>query len=88
MHIIFNEDHYLDNTSVPIDLNQEPADLVILSFSDSDLNAFANAWKKTLGDFGRESVPTLRLANIKQLTHNYLLIPTLKKQSPNLKVFL
>ena len=41
MHIIFNEDHYLDNTSVPIDLNQEPADLVILSFSDSDLNAFA-----------------------------------------------
>ncbi len=44
MHIIFNEDHYLDNTSVPIDLNQEPADLVILSFSDSDLNAFANAW--------------------------------------------
>ena len=70
MHIIFNEDHYLDNTSVPIDLNQEPADLVILSFSDSDLNAFANAWKKTLVDFGRESVPTLRLANIKQLTHN------------------
>ena len=70
MHIIFNEDHYLDNSSVPIDLNQEPADLVILSFSDSDLNAFANAWKKTLGDFGRESVPTLRLANIKQLTHN------------------
>ena len=71
MHIIFNEDHYLDNSSVPIDLNQEPADLVILSFSDSDLNAFANAWKKTLVDFGRESVPTLRLANIKQLTHNF-----------------
>ena len=70
MHIIFNEDHYLDNTSVPIDLNQEPADLVILSFSDSDLNAFANAWKKTLVNFGRESVPTLRLANIKQLAHN------------------
>ena len=43
MHIIFNEDHYLDNTSIPVDLNQEPADLVILSFSDSDLNAFANA---------------------------------------------
>ena len=64
MHIIFNEDHYLDNSSVPIDLNQEPADLVILSFSDSDLNAFANAWKKTLGDFGRKSVPTLRLSLI------------------------
>ena len=26
--------------------------------------------EKNLGDFGRESVPTLRLANIKQLTHN------------------
>ena len=70
MHIVFNEDHYLDNASVPIDLKQEPADLVILSFSDSDLNAFANAWKKTLRDFGKASVPTLRLANIKQLTHN------------------
>jgi len=70
MHIVFNEDHYLDNASVPIDLKQEPADLVILSFSDSDLNAFANAWKKTIRDFGKTSVPTLRLANIKQLTHN------------------
>ena len=70
MHIVFNEDHYLDNASVPIDLKQEPADLVILSFSDSDLNAFANAWKKTIRDFGKTSVPTLRLANLKQLTHN------------------
>ena len=70
MHVIFNEDHYLDDASVPIDLNQRPADLIILSFSDSDLNAFANAWKKTLRDFGKDSIPTLRLANIKQLTHN------------------
>ena len=77
MHIIFNEDHYLDNSSVPVDLNQEPADLVILSFSDSDLNAFANAWKKTLGDFGRESVPTLRLANIKPVSYTHLTLPTI-----------
>ena len=69
MHVIFNEDHYLDDANVPIDLNQRPADLIILSFSDSDLNAFANAWKKTLRNFGKESIPTLRLANIKQLTH-------------------
>ena len=70
MHVIFNEDHYLDDANVPIDLNQRPADLIILSFSDSDLNAFANARKKTLRDFRKESIPTLRLANIKQLTHN------------------
>ena len=65
MHIIFNEDHYLDNTSVPIDLNQEPADLVILSFSDSDLNAFANAWKKTLVDFGREVCSNIKTSKYK-----------------------
>jgi len=69
MHIIFNEDHYLDNAKVPTDLKQEPADLIILSFSDSDLTAFAAAWKKTRGDYGK-NLPSLRLANIKNLTHN------------------
>ena len=44
--------------------------------------------EKTLVDFGRESVPTLRLANIKQLTHNLSIDTYIEKQSPNLKVFL
>ena len=69
MHIVFNEEHYLDNAKTPIDLKQEPADIVILSFSDSDLTAFASAWKKTRSDYG-ENLPSLRLANIKDLTHN------------------
>ena len=69
MHIVFNEEHYLDNAKTPVDLKQDPADIIILSFSDSDLTAFASAWKKTRRDYG-ENLPSLRLANIKDLTHN------------------
>jgi len=41
-----------------------PADLVVLSFSDSDLAAFAAGWRR-----GRTSLPSLRLANLVALRH-------------------
>ena len=41
MHIVFRESHGLEETATPVDLGQDPADLVMLSFSDSDLAAFA-----------------------------------------------
>ena len=41
MHVVFRESHGLEETAVPVDLAQDPADLVMLSFSDSDLAAFA-----------------------------------------------
>ena len=44
MHVLFREKHGLDETAIPIDLKQEPADLVFLSYSDSDLNSFAEGW--------------------------------------------
>ncbi len=37
MHVIFRETHGMEETAIPQDLGQEPADLVVLSFSDSDL---------------------------------------------------
>ena len=40
MHVLFVERHGLEETEIPIDLDQSPADLVVLSFSDSDLGAF------------------------------------------------
>ena len=46
MHVVFREAQGLEETDVPMDLGQSPADLVVLSFSDSDLGAFSEGWKK------------------------------------------
>ena len=65
MHVVFRESHGLEEAdSTPVDLGQSPADLVVLSFSDSDLGAFAEGWHH-----GKEGLPTLRLANLTALRH-------------------
>jgi cobaltochelatase CobN len=64
MHVIFRESVGLEETATPVDLGQDPADLVVLSFSDSDLAAFAAGWRR-----GRAKLPSLRLANLIALRH-------------------
>ncbi|WP_425040228.1 cobaltochelatase subunit CobN [Primorskyibacter sp. S187A] len=64
MHVVFRESHGLEETETPTDLGQSPADLVVLSLSDSDLGAFAAGWHR-----GRDALPSLRLANIAALKH-------------------
>ena len=64
MHVVFRESHGLEETAVPFDPAQEPAELVVLSFSDSDLGAFAAGWQR-----GRASLPSLRLCNLVALRH-------------------
>ncbi len=67
MHVVFRESHGLEETETPVDLGQSPADLVVLSFSDSDLGAFAAGWHRGGGPEGR--MPSLRLANLAALRH-------------------
>ncbi|NCU20986.1 cobaltochelatase subunit CobN, partial [Candidatus Falkowbacteria bacterium] len=67
MHVIFRESHGLEETGAPVDLGQSPADLVVLSFSDSDLGAFAAGWHRGGGPVG--GLPGLRLANLSALRH-------------------
>jgi cobaltochelatase CobN len=67
MHVVFRESHGLEETETPTDLGQSPADLVVLSFSDSDLGAFAAGWHRGGGPEGR--MPSLRLANLASLKH-------------------
>ncbi|NOD29946.1 cobaltochelatase subunit CobN [Ruegeria atlantica] len=67
MHVVFRESHGLEETETPTDLGQSPAELVVLSFSDSDLGAFAAGWHRGGGPEGR--MPTLRLANLTALKH-------------------
>src|SRR5215475_245210 len=64
MHVVSRESHGLEETATAVDLGQDPADLVVLSFSDSDLSAFAAGWRR-----GRKSLPSLRLANLAALRH-------------------
>ena len=64
MHVVFRESHGLEETDTPFDLGQDPADLVVLSFSDSDLGAFAAGWHRAAG-----GLPTVRMANLVALRH-------------------
>ncbi len=77
MHIIVREQTGLEEEAVAEDLGLSPADVVLLSFSDSDLNALAAAWKKGQANnkteqrkkTGNTTQPTLRLANLARLRH-------------------
>jgi cobaltochelatase CobN len=68
MHVVFRESHGLEETETPFDVGQDPADLVVLSFSDSDLGAFTAGYER-MRRMGNTAQPTVRLANIIALKH-------------------
>ena len=64
MHLLAIPSTSLDETETAVDLGQTPADIMALSFSDSDLSALAAAWRAS-----PEALPSLRLASLKKLRH-------------------
>ncbi|WP_157015357.1 cobaltochelatase subunit CobN [Mesorhizobium xinjiangense] len=64
MHILATSSASLDDLVEPVDLRQEPADIVVLSFTDSDLAALAAAWRAD-----RDALPSLRIAALRDLRH-------------------
>jgi len=64
MHLLATKAASLDEADQAIDLGQTPAEIVLLSFSDSDLSAAAAAWQRKPAE-----LPTLRLASLKRLRH-------------------
>jgi hypothetical protein len=64
MHVLATELATLEEADVAVDLGQSPADIVVLSFSDSDLSALAAAWRREA-----DLLPTMRLASLKRLKH-------------------
>ncbi|SMG14560.1 cobaltochelatase subunit CobN [Paracoccus sp. J56] len=64
MHVVFRESRGLEETEVPTDPGQSPAELIALSYSDSDLGAFAAGWHRASG-----GLPSLRLCNLSALRH-------------------
>src|SRR5690606_37816692 len=64
MHLLATSSASLDDLVEPVDLRQAPAEMVALSFTDSDLAGIAAAWNAD-----RERLPSLRLANLRDLRH-------------------
>ena len=64
MHLLATSSASIDDLVEPIDLRQPPGDIVILSFADSDLAGLAVAWAEQ-----RDILPTVRLANLRDLRH-------------------
>lgn len=64
MHLLATSSASLDDLVEPVDLRQSPAEMVALSFTDSDLAGIAAAWEA-----GAESLPSLRLAPLRELRH-------------------
>ncbi|HEU0146730.1 MAG TPA: cobaltochelatase subunit CobN [Bradyrhizobium sp.] len=64
MHLLATSGADIDDLEQAVDLAQSPAEVVVLSFSDSDLSALAEAWKMASSE-----LPSLRLASLKSLKH-------------------
>jgi cobaltochelatase CobN len=64
MHLLTTTSTSFDDMVEPVDLGQPPGDVVVLSFADSDLAALASAWWAE-----RDLLPSVRLANLRDLRH-------------------
>lgn len=64
MHLLATTGADLDDLEQAVDLAQSPAEIVVLSFSDTDLSALAEAWTAS-----SDELPSLRLASLKRLKH-------------------
>ena len=64
MHLLATTSASIDDLVEPVDLRQPPGDICILSFADSDLAGLAVAWAVQ-----RDILPTVRLANLRDLQH-------------------
>ena len=65
MHLLRTDARSMDDTAQAVDLEQTPAPLVFLSFTDADLGSLASAWEAD------PQLPALRLASLAQLKHPY-----------------
>lgn len=66
MHLLKATAGAVQDGSEPVDLEQTPGDIVVLTSADTEIAGLARA-KAALGD----DVPSLRLANLLQLGHNF-----------------
>ncbi|MCX8502424.1 MAG: cobaltochelatase subunit CobN [Beijerinckiaceae bacterium] len=80
MHLLRAETVTLDQSAEAVDLGLSPADILFLSFTDSDLAGLVTAWRN-----GKDHYPSLRAANLNQLKHPYSVDLIVEKLLPNVK---
>ncbi len=83
MHLLATSSTALDDLVEPIDLGQPPGDLAILSFADSDLAGLAAAWAME-----RDALPSVRLAQLRDLRHPMSVDLWIERVGANAKVIL
>jgi cobaltochelatase CobN len=83
MHLLRTEAVTLDQTAEAVDLGLSPADIVFLSFTDSDLAGLEAAWHAGCGVY-----PTIRVSNLNQLQHPYSVDLIVEKLLPKAKFVL
>ena len=66
MHLLPRDLHNLDDAGAAVDLGQSPAEIVFLSFSDSELRLVARLYEQS-----GATLPSLRCAPLAQLKHPY-----------------
>ncbi len=64
MHILATTSSSLDDLIEPVDLNQPRSDVVVMSFSTSDLAGLEQAWRQA-----EPGLPLLSAANLSELRH-------------------
>ena len=69
MHLLVRERHGIDDQDVAEDLGHAPADVVFLSFSDSDLLALERAYSNLNEQTPNGAGFSLRLVNLARLRH-------------------
>ena len=66
MHMLRIDSRSIDGMAEAVDLDQTPADIIALSFTDTDLAILSTVWEAQ-----KDTLPSLRLANLAALRHPY-----------------
>jgi cobaltochelatase CobN len=83
MHRLNTTSTSLDEIVEPVDLEQSPGDVVVLSFADSDLSALAAAWA-----LEQHALPSVRLVHLRDLRHPMSVDLWIERMATRAKVIL
>ena len=81
MHLLVTQPGQVNDGGEAVDLDQSPGDIVILSAAASDLASFSEAHSHQ-----KKDAPSLRLANLMQLSHNMSVDVYVEKTLANAKL--
>ncbi|MBT5413463.1 MAG: cobaltochelatase subunit CobN, partial [Rhodospirillaceae bacterium] len=70
MHLLAAQPGGVSDAAEAVDLEQTPGEIVVVSAADTEIACLAAAQRARIDTEGESAVPSLRLANMMNLTHN------------------